>query len=154
MDPSPPGFIKLNFDGASKGKPGPASFSFILRDEQGSILHISKGTLGYDSNKEAELWALIKGLTLAHHHGYHQIMVEGYSQIILNMLTKLLHGSSMENISSIWRILHTMYSLRNLLQPHQFLIPSHIRREANKVADELVNIGVHCLDKDMICDSS
>jgi hypothetical protein len=90
----------------------------------------------------------------SHHHGYHQIVVEGDSQIILNMLTKLLHGSSPENISPIWRLLHTMDSLHNLLQPHQVLIPSHIRREANKVVDKLENIGVHWLDKDMICDSS
>jgi ribonuclease HI len=89
-----PGFIKINFVGASKGNPGPTGFGFILRDEKGSILCISKGSLGYDSNNEANIWALIKGLTLTQHHGYHQIVVEGDSQIILNMLTKLLHGSS------------------------------------------------------------
>jgi ribonuclease HI len=144
----------MNFDGASKGNLGPTGFGFVLRDEKGTILHISVGSLGYDLNNAADLWALIKGLTLSHHHGYHQIVVEGDSQIILNMLTKLLHGSSLENISPSWRLLHLLDYLRNLLQPHQVLIPSHIKREANKVANKLVNIGVHWPNKDLFCDSS
>jgi hypothetical protein len=47
--PGPPhqlGFIKINFDGASKGNPGPAGFGAILRNSNGEILHLVAGFLG------------------------------------------------------------------------------------------------------------
>jgi len=31
----PLGFFKLNFDGASKGNPGPTGFGLVFRDDQG-----------------------------------------------------------------------------------------------------------------------
>jgi hypothetical protein len=33
----PLGFLKINFDGASKGNQGPAGFDFIFQDEYGNI---------------------------------------------------------------------------------------------------------------------
>jgi hypothetical protein len=33
----PPGFWKLNFDGASKGNPGPTGFGAVIRDNTGKI---------------------------------------------------------------------------------------------------------------------
>jgi hypothetical protein len=46
----PKGFYKLNFDGASKGNPGPAGFGGVFRNSSGTILRIFFGTLGLDSN--------------------------------------------------------------------------------------------------------
>jgi hypothetical protein len=39
--PLPSGFIKLNFDGASKGNPGAAGFGVVFCNSQGNILLIS-----------------------------------------------------------------------------------------------------------------
>jgi len=49
---SPPslGFIKLNFDGSSKGNPGPAGFRVVLRNNQGNIMLISASSIGHNSN--------------------------------------------------------------------------------------------------------
>lgn len=47
LDWSPPheGCLKLNFDGASKGNPGPAGFGCVLRDHLGRVLHVIYGPL-------------------------------------------------------------------------------------------------------------
>jgi ribonuclease HI len=48
-------FCKLNFDGASKGNPGPAGFGAVFQNDQSHILHIITGGIGYDSNNATEL---------------------------------------------------------------------------------------------------
>jgi hypothetical protein len=46
-------FIKLNFDGASKGNPGAAGFGVVFRNHNGHILLISAGFLGNSMNNAA-----------------------------------------------------------------------------------------------------
>jgi ribonuclease HI len=99
------GFIKLNFDGASKGNPGLYSFGVVFRDDQGNILLILAGSLGHDTNNVAELWALIQGLITANRMGFTKLIVEGDSQIILDLFSKLLTGSEPSKISPSWRLL-------------------------------------------------
>jgi hypothetical protein len=63
--PPPPGFLKLNFDGASRDNPGPAGFGAILRDHMGKITHLIAGFMGENTNNVAELSSLVKGLQKA-----------------------------------------------------------------------------------------
>jgi hypothetical protein len=63
--PPPEDFVKLNFDGASKGNPGDAGYGVVFRNQAGQILVIGAGSLGHTTNNVAELWGLIKGLQLA-----------------------------------------------------------------------------------------
>jgi exonuclease III len=53
--PPPPGFHKLNFDGASRNNPGPAGFGAVLRDHMGKITFLIAGSLGENTNNAAEL---------------------------------------------------------------------------------------------------
>ena len=53
--PPPTGFMKLNFDGASKGNPGKSGYRFILRNYIGKMLGFGYGFLGIDSNNAAEI---------------------------------------------------------------------------------------------------
>lgn len=53
--PPPEGVFKLNFDGASKGNPGPAGFGGIVRNSRGETQLIYYGSIGWDSNNSAEL---------------------------------------------------------------------------------------------------
>jgi hypothetical protein len=68
--------------------------------------------------------------------------VEGDSQIIISMFLKLLNGSDPEKISPRWRLLSHIETPSILMFPHLVLIPSHVRREENKIADKLENVGV------------
>eukprot|EP00253_Pinus_taeda_P005945 PITA_05945 len=49
---------KLNFDGASKGNPGPAGFGGIIRNHNGTPLQIYFGNIRWDTNNSAELEGL------------------------------------------------------------------------------------------------
>jgi ribonuclease HI len=54
--------MKMNFDGASKGNPGPTNFGVVFMDDKGNIRKILAGSLGYDSNNLVKLWGLLKGI--------------------------------------------------------------------------------------------
>jgi ribonuclease HI len=141
--PLPEDFIKLNFDGASKGNPGAAGFGVVFRNHHGHILLISAGFLGHSTNNAAELWGLIKGLELAIKNDFTKLIVEGDSQIIINLLRRILNGANPDRISPIWRLSHGLQIITDLLQPNLAVIPAHIRRKANQVADELANMGIN-----------
>jgi len=48
-------FIKINFDGASKGNVGLVSFGEILRNSNGEILHLVVGFMGLNTNNVVDL---------------------------------------------------------------------------------------------------
>jgi ribonuclease HI len=140
--PPPSGFIKLNFDGASRGNPGPAGFGAVLRDHAGQIIHLAAGFLGENSNNVAELTSLLRGLQIAVQHQLHWLIIEGDSQVIIQLVSKILHGMPPGRISPSWRLSGLLEDFGEFIHPHLTLIPSHIRREANKVADHLANTGI------------
>ena len=97
--PPPIGFIKLNFYGASKRNLGLVGYGGIFRNSQGEILYSFVGSLGWEMNNAAEIWALYYGLTLSIQHQFFPLMVEGESQIIIQLFKKLLNGFSAFRIS-------------------------------------------------------
>jgi hypothetical protein len=97
--PPPEDFVKLNFDGASKGNPGAVGYGVVIRNHYGHILDIAAGPLGHSTKNVAELWGLIKGLQLAIKNNYTKMIVEGDSQVIISLLRRILHGTSLDNIS-------------------------------------------------------
>jgi ribonuclease HI len=140
--PPPIGFTKINFDGASKGNPGPAGYGAILRNSKGEILHLVAGFLGDNTNNVTELWSLLRGLKVTIDNHFNKIIAEGDSHIIIQLITKILHGEHPLEISPSWRLSGLLEDFRSLLHPSLTIIPSHMKREANKVADCLANEGV------------
>ena len=59
------GFIKLNFDGASKGNPGLARYEGILQENQGIPLGLFIGHYGSTTNNIVEFTVLYIGFLLA-----------------------------------------------------------------------------------------
>jgi hypothetical protein len=112
--PSPQGFLKLNFDGASKGNPGEAYYGGLFRDENGLILRTYAGRMGLDNNN-AELKVLEEGLQIAIRERYTQLVVEGDSQLIINMLSHLQHGSPLHKISKSWCLSLSLERISHLL---------------------------------------
>ena len=102
LDPPPEGVFKLNFDGASKGNPGPAGFGGIIRNVKGEAQIIYYGSIGWDSNNFAELEGLWQGLCLIQHHKFLPIIIEGDSQILINIAKKLLWGTTPEKVAHSW----------------------------------------------------
>ena len=91
--PPPSSFIKLNFEGAFKGNLGPAGGGGVFRNSQGEILHIYTINLGHTTNNAAKINAMVKGLNIAIHKGYHKLILEGDSSLVITIYNKLLNGT-------------------------------------------------------------
>jgi ribonuclease HI len=140
--PPPAHFIKVNFDGASKGNPGLEGYGVVLRNSGGEILGLEAGFLGDTTNNVAELTGLLRGLQTAIDKGHHRIILEGDSQVIIRLVTRILHGCNPDKISPRWRLYGLLADFSHHLQPHLSITTSHMKREANKVADRLANEAV------------
>jgi ribonuclease HI len=100
------------------------------------------GFLGENTNNVAELISLVRGLQVATQNYYHQVIVDEDSQIIIQLISKILYGEHPRRISPSWRLLGLLEDFGALIHLNLTLIPSHVKREANKVADHLANTGV------------
>ena len=102
--PPQSGFIKLNYDGASKGNPGQAGARGIFRNSQGTVCRFYALDLGHATNNEAELTAVQQGIIIAIRENYHKIIIEGDSALVTNILQKLQQGTTWEKItqSFLW----------------------------------------------------
>jgi len=89
MDPAPFNTFKLNFNGASRQNPGMAGYGGVVRDHTGAIHLIYHGNIEVNTNNDAELIALLQGLTLVGRYKLLPLIVEGDSEIIIRLIRKL-----------------------------------------------------------------
>jgi ribonuclease HI len=68
--------------------------------------------------------------------------IEGDSQVIIQLISKILNGKPLGRISPSWRLAGLLEDFGEFIHPNLILIPSHIKRDANKVADYLANSGI------------
>jgi len=85
--------IQLNFDGASKGNLGKVGYGGAFRDHKGKPLLIFLGSIGWDMNNSIELEGLWKGLILAQRHSFFPLVIEGGSQILIDMVNQIMQGT-------------------------------------------------------------
>jgi len=57
-------------------------------------------------NNVEELWGLIKGLQLAIKNNFTKLIIEGDSQVIIDLLCRILNGANPDRISPSWRLSH------------------------------------------------
>jgi len=95
-----------------------------------------------NTNNVAELTSLVRGLQTTVHHQYHRLVIEGDSQVIIQLISKILHGKPPWWISPNWRLSGLLEDFGDIINPNLTLIPSHVKREANKIADHLENAGI------------
>jgi len=142
--PPPINMIQLNFDGASKGNPRSSGFRGVFKDHLGTPLLPFLGLKGWDTNNSAELEGLWQGLTLAHDRGFFPLIIEGDSQIIINMVIKIMQGIPPQKVSNSWRMAQRRELIDNWISQHGAISFKNIHREGNKLADFLTNMGVEC----------
>ncbi|XP_059068266.1 uncharacterized protein LOC131858830 [Cryptomeria japonica] len=130
----PPGWLKLNFDGASKGNPGRGGLGAIVRDEFGNILKAFSGSGGFVTNNVAEISALEVGLKWCATKSMDKLVIEGDSQIILN-------GISLSKFQN-WRLNNWLSRIKMLLDSLGDYHIQHMFREGNKATDALANLGI------------
>jgi ribonuclease HI len=85
---------------------------------------------------------LLRGTQETIDNHLHNIILEGDSQIIIWLITKILHGEHPGKISPNWRLSGLLEEFGALLRPNLSIIPSHVKRDTNSIADCLANEGV------------
>ena len=127
--------ITIEFDGGSRGNPGPAGIGVVLRAADGTPLVTLGRYIGRATNNVAEYRALIAGLEKAKELGAKKIVIHGDSELIVRQM----RGE--------YRVKNA--DLRDLYDEAQFLYHqfdeaaiSHNYREKNALADKLVNLAI------------
>lgn len=127
--------ITANIDGGARGNPGPAGFGVIIRDADGNTLDELHGALGVATNNVAEYNGLLAALTWAKTRGHDSVHIKADSLLLV------------EQMRGNYRVKHPGLQplhARARLLAHEIgrVTFEHVRRELNKDADRLSNLGM------------
>lgn len=123
-------------DGAARGNPGESGIGVVFKDEQGTVITSIYGYIGEATNNMAEYQALIACLKNAPKTSCSKLIVHSDSEL---MVRQLLGEYKVKDPNL--KLMHQKVQrlLANAL--FQFEI-KHVRRELNKEADQLANLGI------------
>ena len=136
--------MKFNIDGASKGNPGAAGYSGVIRDDKGNIKVIFHSHLGNATNNMAELMVIEHCLEILMDLNLHNTIIEANSELTINFVKKIVNGSAPEKVSNHSRLLQVYHRIQSHLRILRTLSFVHVRKNANRLADRLANEGVLC----------
>jgi len=127
--------LTLQFDGGSRGNPGPAGIGVVVRAEDGTPLVTLGRFIGRATNNVAEYRALITAMEEAKKLGATKIHIKGDSELII----KQMKGE--------YRVKHpdmkTLYSeAQSLLAEFDEAKIEHNLRDKNTLADKLANLAM------------
>ncbi len=124
--------ITINFDGGSRGNPGPAGIGVVLSAEDGTPLVTLGKYIGIATNNVAEYMALITGLREAARFGASKIRVRGDSELVI----KQMRGEYRVKNPALKQLFDQAQSLVDGFESVGF---EHNVREHNSLADKLAN---------------
>ena len=127
-------------DGAARGNPGPAGIGILLEDAEGNVVKEIGEPLGRTTNNVAEYSALIRALEEARLHGCDAIAVYTDSELMAHQLNGKYAVKAAHLIPLYQRA-------RLLLKQFDVATLTHVRRELNKRADALSNLGADKVEK-------
>lgn len=128
----------LNFDGASKGNPGPSGAGAVIYKNREEIWSSHK-FIGCKTNNQAEYSALIFGLEGALNLGIKTLLVLGDSLLVINQVNGLY------KVKSDF-ILPLHKEVLALKSKFDFIEFNHVYRDNNKRADQLSNMAFENID--------
>ncbi|KAG2713072.1 hypothetical protein I3843_04G149000 [Carya illinoinensis] len=126
------GWVKLNVDGSCRGNLGSCGGGGVIRDEGGRFLATFSSKYGIGTNNEAELKALIGGLTLCKELGLVNLVIESDSMLVVKWLR--------EKMCTVWYLWDYWEEVVQVLTGTEYLV-LHQFREGNRVADFLARQG-------------
>ena len=127
--------ITAYFDGGARANPGPAGYGVYIVDDLGNVLAELHGSLGVATNNVAEYTGLIAALQWAVDHDLRQIAIKGDSLLIIEQM----RGNYKVKNEGL-KPLHM--KARMLVMQIGDVKFDHVRREFNKDADRLSNVGM------------
>lgn len=128
----------LNFDGASRGNPGPAGIGAVIF-HNGQEIWASCQHIGTKTNNQSEYSALILGLKEALSRDIKTLQVFGDSQLVINQI----NGEYKVRNPGLQELYQEVQHLKTQFDN---IIITHVYREFNKRADQLSNMALDVLD--------
>jgi ribonuclease HI len=132
--------ITAYIDGGARGNPGPAGYGVYIQDPEGLVLAELHGGLGIATNNVAEYNGLLAALQWAKERGHSTVHIKADSLLIVEQMRgrfKVKHPG-----------LQPLHAKATLLA-HQVgrVTYEHVRRELNKEADRLSNLGMDAAEE-------
>ena len=127
--------ITAFFDGGARGNPGPAGYGVYIVDDKGEMVAELSGSLGVATNNVAEYHGLIAALQWAADRGVKQLAIKGDSQLLIEQM-KGNYKVKNEGLKPLY------LKARLLVMQIGDVSFEHVRRENNKDADRLSNVGM------------
>jgi ribonuclease HI len=122
-------------DGGARGNPGPAGYGVHLEGIDGSVIAELHGGLGIATNNVAEYNGLLTALRYAAEHGHRQVRIRADSEL----LVRQMRGEYRVKHAGLKPLFLEACSLIRRIGDVTF---EHVRREFNKDADRLSNLGM------------
>jgi ribonuclease HI len=122
----------LNFDGCSKGNPGPSGAGGVIYKNGKEILNYSVFLGNNVTNNESEYKSLSIGIDKAIELNIKKLIVKGDSQLVINQVL----GKYMVNNKNLKEIYDLIKRKIKFFDDISF---NHVYRNNNKRADELAN---------------
>ena len=123
---------QLYTDGGARGNPGPAAFAYVLQTEDGTVLASRGEAIGVATNNVAEYSALVAGLRQAIESGVAELEVRSDSELMV----KQMRGEYRVKNKALQELYLDAGRLARQLPAVTY---THVRREHNQLADQLLN---------------
>ena len=130
-----PAMITAYVDGGARGNPGPAGYGAYILDANGSVLAELYAPLGKTTNNVAEYNGLLAALRWALEHGHDRVHIRADSLLLVEQM----RGNYRVKNEGLKPLHHEAQRLVGLIGTVTF---EHVRRELNKEADRLSNLGM------------
>jgi len=127
--------LTLNFDGGSRGNPGPAGVGVVLYASDGTELVTLGRFIGRATNNAAEYRALITGLEEARKLGAKRLHIRGDSELIIKQMRGEYRVKN-PDLRPLWE------QARKLVSDFESASFEHNLRGKNAVADRLANLAM------------
>jgi len=122
-------------DGGARGNPGPAGYGVSIQSPDGGVLAQLHGALGIATNNIAEYNGLLAALQWAVDHDERRVHIRADSEL----LVKQMQGEYKVKNAGLQPLYVRARLLVAQLDDVRF---EHVRREFNKEADRLSNLGM------------
>jgi ribonuclease HI len=127
--------IRAYIDGGARGNPGPAGYGVRIEDADGTLVEELYGAVGIATNNVAEYKGLLAALEWAIDHGHRDLQIRADSEL----LVKQMRGEYRVKNPGLQPLVARARLLIVQLDGVTF---EHIRRDQNKEADRLSNLGM------------
>jgi GxxExxY protein len=131
-NPKQPLDAVMHIDGGARGNPGPAACAVVVAAADGAPLHSFSRYLGETTNNVAEYRALLAALEYALEHRYLRLKVVSDSELLVRQMQGRYKVKSAD-------LKPLREQARGLIDRLGAFSIEHVRREANREADRLVN---------------